>query len=671
MSNIILERYQIIELLNGTPGGRSYLSEDASQSNFERYVVKQFLPPSKDPKLLKVSHSVLETEVKPLKKLARQDDRIQSLTTFFEENKNFYLIRNYIIGQSLKKEIVPGKKLSWEQVLNILLEVLEILDFIHSRGIIHGNLKPANIIRRESDNKLVLTDFGAPQQAVSNVVASSEYMPIEQTYRNAQFNSDIFTLGIIAIEALTGLTAREIISQKNQKNADAEKIIWHPRSYKVNPKFANIIDKMVHLNYQNRYQSVKDLLKDLQAINQPQSNLVYQKLKKQVSKNPKFSSFIASFIVVGIVGLLFFVPRDLNYARQLYQQGILYYDKADYKQAIKLLSQAIKINPEYSSAYNSRADAYYRLGNYEKSQQDSSAAIRNNPNDANAYYDRAFSLYLIGEFNGAIIDYNQAIKLNSEYANAYYGRGLARHEIKENRKAITDLDRAIAINPKFASAYFQRGIIHREIKEKLEAIKDFNKAIKINPQYTQAYYERGKTRYALNEKLVAKKDFTKVIELDSKYVDAYIARANVYNDLGYPKQAYEDYEKAIEMNPEDPKTYIHRGKYRFKMKDIEGAIENYDLAIKLDSNSATAFNNRGNAYLELGKWNKALKDYSQAIELNSQYASAYYNRGLLRTDLGRVPSAIEDFQMAADVFLKTGEENDYRDALARIKELTP
>ena len=436
MSNIILERYRIIELINGTPGSRSYLGEDASQSNFERYVVKQFLPPSKDPKLLKVSHSVLETEVKPLEHLARQDDRIQSLSTFFEKNKNFYLVRNYIVGQSLKKEIVPGKKLSWEQVLNILLEVLETLDFIHSRGIIHGNLKPANIIRRESDNKLVLTDFGAPQEAVSNVVASSEYMPIEQTYRNAQLNSDIFTLGIIAIEALTGLTAREITSQKNQKNADAEKIIWHPRSYKVNPKFANIIDKMVHLNYQNRYQSVKDLLKDLQAINQPQSNPIYQ----QLSKNPKLFAGVGSLIIIGAAGLLFFVPRDLNYARQLYQQGILYYDKAEYKQAIKLLSQAIKINPEYSSAYNSRGDAYYRLGNYEKSQQDSSAAIRNNPKDANAYYDRAFSLYLIGEFNGAIIDYNQAIKLNSEYANAYYGRGLARHEIKENRKAITDLE---------------------------------------------------------------------------------------------------------------------------------------------------------------------------------------------------------------------------------------
>ncbi|MDY6901246.1 MAG: tetratricopeptide repeat protein [Cyanobacteriota bacterium] len=675
MSNIILvERYRIIELLSGTLGSRSYLSEDEEQSNYgqySQYVVKQFLPPSKDPTLLKVSHNVLETEVKPLDNLAQQNNRIENLKTFFEKNNNFYLVRKYIVGKSLRKEIVPGHKLTSEQVQNILKEILEILVFVHQRGIIHRNLKPANIIRRESDNQLVLIDFGAPQEAVSNIVATSEYVPIEQAHRNPQFNSDIYALGIIAIEALTGLKAKEIANNKNKKNTDAEKIIWHPRSYKVNPKLAKIIDKMVDLNYCNRYQSAKEVLKDLETINKSETNKIYQQVKHQISEKPKLFAGVGSLILAVAVAWYYFASKDINYAKQLYQQGLANYKNSDYKQAIKLFSQAIRINPEYSSAYNLRGDAYYRLGNYEKSQQDSSAAIRSNPNDANAYYDRAFSLYLAGEFNGAIIDYNQAIKLNPDFANAYYGRALARYEIQENDKAIEDLNQAIAINPKLTSAYFQRGIVHREMQDKLKAIKDFDKAIKINPKYAEAYYERGKTRYALNEKPTAKEDFSKVIELDSTYIDAYIARADIHTDLGYPKQAYEDYEKAIEMNPEDPKAYIHRGKYRFKMRDIEGAIENYNQAIELDSTQATAYNNRGNAHLELGKWNKAMADYSQAIEHNSEYAVAYYNRGLLRTDLGRVPGAIEDFQAAAEIFKKKGEEKNYQDAMDRIKELTP
>ncbi len=671
MSKILLETYRIIELIDGTPGSRSYLGENTIQTDLNKYIVKQFLPHSQNPQLLKISQSVLETEAQPLNNLFQQNDRIQNLITFFEKDKNFYLVRKYIIGNSLKKEILPHKKLNSVQVIDILSEVLEILDFIHSQGIIHRNLKPANIIRRESDNKLVINDFGAPQEAISNIIFSSEYMPIEQTYRNPQFNSDIYALGIIAIEALTGLTASEITNRKNQKNTDAEKIKWYPRGYNVNQSLAKIINKMVDLNYQNRYQSAKEVLKDLQAINQSYSNIVFQKIKQQISNKPKLIFGIVSLILLGIVSYLLLAPRNINYAKQLYKQGLAHYNKSEYTQAIKLLSQAININPEYSLAYNSRGDAYYRLGNYEKSQQDSSAAIRHNPHDANAYYDRAFSLYFVGEFNGAIIDYNQAIKINPEFANAYYGRGLARYEIKENRKAITDLNQAIAINPKFALAYLQRAIVRREIGDKLKAIKDFGKAIEINPKYTEAYYQRGKTRYALNEKAAAKKDFTKVIELDPKYVDAYIARADVYNDLGYPKQAYEDYEQAIEMNPEDAKAYIHRGKYRFQLKDIEGAIENYNQAIKLDSTQATAYNNRANAHLELGKWNKAMADYSQAIKFNPKYALAYYNRGLLRTDLGRVPGALEDFQAAADIFLKQGEDNNYQDAMARIKELTP
>ena len=672
MSNVILvERYRIIELLSGHLGSRTYLSEDTSQSNFNQYVVKQFLPPSKDPTLLKVSHSVLETEVKPLENLVQQNNKIENLTNFFEKNNNFYLVRKYIVGKSLKEEIVPGKNLTSEQVKNILKEILEILVFIHQQGVIHRNLKPANIIRRESDKKLVLIDFGSPQEAVSNIVAASEYIPIEQAHRNPQFNSDIYTLGIIAIEALTGLRAKEITNNKNKKNTDAERITWYPHSYKVNSKLAKVINKMVDLNYRNRYQSAKEVLEDLETIYQPQSNKIYQQVKHQISERPKLFVGLGSLILAATASWYFFASKDINYAKQLYQQGLTNYKNSEYKQAINLFSQAIRINPEYSSAYNLRGDAYYNLGNYEKSQQDSSAAIRNNPNDANAYYDRGFSLYFAGEYNGAIIDHNQAIKLNPDFANAYYGRGLARYEIKENEKAIKDLNQAIAINPKFTSAYFQRGIIRREMGERLKAIKDFDEAIKINKKYTEAYYERGKTRYSLNEKPAAKKDFTKVIELDSTYIDAYIARADIYTDLGYPKQAYEDYEKAIEMNPEDPKAYIHRGKYRFQMKDIEGAIENYDKAIELDSTQATAYNNRGNAYLELGKWNKAMEDYSQAVELNSKYAIAYYNRGLLRTDLGRVPGAIEDFQAAADIFLKRGKEKDYKDAMERIGELTP
>ena len=155
MSKIIVERYRIIELLKGTLGSRSYLGEDTSQSNISECIIKQFLPPSKDTGLLKISHNVLETEAKPLETLAQQDDRIQIINSFFEKNKYFYLVRNFIVGKSLKKEIVSGQKLTSEQVLNILLEVLQILIVVHQRGMIHANLKPANIIRRESDNKLV------------------------------------------------------------------------------------------------------------------------------------------------------------------------------------------------------------------------------------------------------------------------------------------------------------------------------------------------------------------------------------------------------------------------------------------------------------------------------------------------------------------------------------
>lgn len=80
-------------------------------------------------------------------------------------------------------------------------------------------------------------------------------------------------------------------------------------------------------------------------------------------------------------------------------------------------------------------------------------------------------------------------------------------------------------------------------------------------------------------------------------------------------------------------------------------------------------NYRGNANIERRSMQDAIKDYTKAIEINPEYALAYYNRGLVLTDLGKVTEAISDFEKAAQLFQDKGEENSYKDALARLQEL--
>ena len=80
------------------------------------------------------------------------------------KTKNFILVQEFIEGHTLSEELIPGQRWSESQVIQLLQEVLGILEFVHHQGVIHRDIKPDNIIRRSSDHKLVLVDFGAVKQ---------------------------------------------------------------------------------------------------------------------------------------------------------------------------------------------------------------------------------------------------------------------------------------------------------------------------------------------------------------------------------------------------------------------------------------------------------------------------------------------------------------------------
>ena len=89
--------------------------------------------------------------------------------------------------------------------------MLEILDFVHSHNVIHRDIKPQNIIRRQQDNKLVLIDFGAVKEVTGQAspltigIGTGGYMPMEQFNGKPAYASDIYAVGAIAIQAITGI----------------------------------------------------------------------------------------------------------------------------------------------------------------------------------------------------------------------------------------------------------------------------------------------------------------------------------------------------------------------------------------------------------------------------------------------------------------------------------
>ncbi|MBF2025288.1 MAG: CHASE2 domain-containing protein, partial [Oscillatoriales cyanobacterium C42_A2020_001] len=212
-------------------------------------------------------------EVETLKKLGSHD-RIPALLNDFEENHEFYLVQEYIEGRSLSEELRIFHRLDEPQVVTLLRDVLEILEFVHERNVIHRDIKPSNLMRRQRDRRLALIDFGAVKELNTQIlqdldhskltigIATQGYAPSEQLAGKPRFNSDLYALGMTAIQALTGLHPSQLPTHPL-----TGEVIWRDR-VDVSPWLASILDKMVRYHFNQRFQSATDVLNALEQTAQ-------------------------------------------------------------------------------------------------------------------------------------------------------------------------------------------------------------------------------------------------------------------------------------------------------------------------------------------------------------------------------------------------------------------
>ncbi|WP_448381669.1 CHASE2 domain-containing protein [Gloeomargarita sp.] len=263
-------RYQVVKVLGEGGFGRTYLAQDTQRPGRPPCVVKQLKPARSDSHFMQVARRLFHTEAEILEILGRHR-QIPQLLAYFEENNEFYLVQEFIQGTPLDKELVPGQKKDETYTLNVLRGILEVLAFVHEHKVIHRDLKPANIIRRDKDQRLVLIDFGAVKQMrpktgetaadYTVAVGTRGYAPSEQMAGRPQLNSDLYAVGMIAIQCLTGLPPREL-----ELDQDTGLPRWRQHAPQVNPRLADILDKMVAYFYTERYQTALEVLRDLRPL---------------------------------------------------------------------------------------------------------------------------------------------------------------------------------------------------------------------------------------------------------------------------------------------------------------------------------------------------------------------------------------------------------------------
>lgn len=270
--NVLGQRYRIIKVLGSGGFSETYVAEDLQRPTHPTCVVKQIKLNNTHPDSLKLARRLFTTEAEALERLG-QHDRIPQLMAYFEENQEFYLIQEFILGSSLGNELLPRRKIPEANAIAILYELLKILKFIHSQGVIHRDVKPANIIRRKKDDALVLIDFGIARK-ISTQLAETDpntrftvgigtpgYMPNEQAAGMPHFSSDIYAVGMIGIEALTGRAP-----QMMERDLGTGKLCWEDETTPVSPELAQVLNKMVQYDHRRRYQTAQEVLTELEQL---------------------------------------------------------------------------------------------------------------------------------------------------------------------------------------------------------------------------------------------------------------------------------------------------------------------------------------------------------------------------------------------------------------------
>ncbi len=267
----LLSRYQVTQKIGVGGFGETYLAVDLALPGQPECVVKHLSPKDTSPHVLSVAQRLFDQEAQLLHRLG-EHSQIPRLYAHFNDQGEFYFVQELIEGKDLSHELQPGQPWSEEKTLKLLSEILEVLAVIHQQNVIHRDLKPTNIMRRKSDDKIVLIDFGAVKEIQGIAVnaqgqthltvgiGSPGYMPSEQAQGRPKLASDIYAVGIIGIQALTGLKPSQF--PHDQKT---DEILWRNHA-NVSDELAEILNKMVQERLSDRYSNASEALTSLTSL---------------------------------------------------------------------------------------------------------------------------------------------------------------------------------------------------------------------------------------------------------------------------------------------------------------------------------------------------------------------------------------------------------------------
>lgn len=266
---LLNNRYRVIKVLGDGGFGTTFLAEDTQMPSRRQCVIKQLKPIDNNPQIYQLVKDRFQREAAILERLGESHDQIPMLYAFLEEAGQFYLVEEWVAGQTLTQKMQQGP-LSESEVQDILIKILPVIDYIHQQRIVHRDIKPDNIILRQVDGMPSLIDFGAVKETMSTVVNSQGqtnrsivvgtpgYMPMEQLAGHPVYSSDLYSLGLTAIYLLTRKLPQEL-----ETDPQTGMLLWQHLVPHLTPKFAATLNQAIHPQPHERFLSAAAMMQQL------------------------------------------------------------------------------------------------------------------------------------------------------------------------------------------------------------------------------------------------------------------------------------------------------------------------------------------------------------------------------------------------------------------------
>ena len=282
--------YKVLDTIGRGGFGKTYLAQDKDKLD-ELCVVKQLVFNEQNNEENDKAKALFKQEAKQLQLLG-EHPQIPMLLAYFEENSYLYLVQQFIKGENLHEKLKQEGLFRETQIKELLIDILQILKFIHSNNIIHRDIKLSNIMYCAEENKYVLIDFGISKTITSSLIqtgtslGSQGYASPEQLlHGKATTASDLYSLGATCFHLMTGINPFKLWVYGGYhwvKN-------WQDYLKKpLSRELTAIVDKLIQKDIDRRYQTAEQVIEDLEPLVLGTTSSV--KLKSSIKKNTSQSN---------------------------------------------------------------------------------------------------------------------------------------------------------------------------------------------------------------------------------------------------------------------------------------------------------------------------------------------------------------------------------------------